>query len=221
MTGTAEEDFLLAGNQGEGNQVALPELPYSREQLQQMQAAAAAIVASKEGVRQCTVVLYEFPMAEYTQHISLKAQEMALKEKDFDIDRKRFGLKQKEDEHSLRMDRGRAELEVIRRSVMIASPKGVEPRDASYGRSASTLICDLLSSHEELIAKVACGTCETLHLRCATDPERAPTVNEGFNGCAGPFPLEFRKISERVWGRARVTQTNNVVKTGKTETRNH
>ena len=34
-----------------------------------------------------------------------------LKEKDFDIDSKRFGLKQKEDEHLLRMDRERAELE--------------------------------------------------------------------------------------------------------------
>ena len=36
---------------------------------------------------------------------------MVLKEKDFDIDSRRFGLKQKEDEHSLRMDRERAELE--------------------------------------------------------------------------------------------------------------
>ena len=36
---------------------------------------------------------------------------MVLKEKDFDIDNQRFGLRQKEDEHSLRMDRERAELE--------------------------------------------------------------------------------------------------------------
>lgn len=66
VAGTAEEEFLLAGNQGNGNHVALPELPNSLEQLQQMQAAAAAIVASKEGIRQCSVVLHEFPIAKYT-----------------------------------------------------------------------------------------------------------------------------------------------------------
>ena len=62
VAGTAEEGFLLAGNQGIGNQVALPQLPYSLEQLQQMQAAAAALVASKEGIQHCSVVLHEFPM---------------------------------------------------------------------------------------------------------------------------------------------------------------
>ncbi|DBA93966.1 hypothetical protein WJX77_007035 [Trebouxia sp. C0004] len=36
---------------------------------------------------------------------------MVLKERDFDIDSRRFALKQQEDEHSLRMDRERAELE--------------------------------------------------------------------------------------------------------------
>ncbi|DBB11557.1 TPA: hypothetical protein ACH3X3_006953 [Trebouxia sp. C0006] len=66
VAGTAEEEFLLAGNQGNGNHVALPELPNSLEQLQQMQATAAAIVASKEGIRQCSVVLHEFPIAKYT-----------------------------------------------------------------------------------------------------------------------------------------------------------
>ncbi|KAL3144433.1 hypothetical protein ABBQ32_004178 [Trebouxia sp. C0010 RCD-2024] len=104
VAGTAEEEFLLAGNQGNGNQVVLQELPYSLEQLQQMQAAATSIVASKEGIQQCSVVLQEFPMAKYTQYIDLKDRE-------FDIDCKRFGLKQKEDEHPLRMDRERAELE--------------------------------------------------------------------------------------------------------------
>ena len=103
VAGTAEEEFLLAGNQGNSNKVALPELPYSLEQVQQMQAAAATIVASKEGLQQCSVV-HEFPMAKYTQYIELKGR-------DFDIDCKRFGLKQKEDEHSLRRDRERAELE--------------------------------------------------------------------------------------------------------------
>ena len=57
---------------GDGNQVALPELPYGLEQLQQMQTAAAAIVASKEGLQQCSVVRHEFPMAKYTQYIELK-----------------------------------------------------------------------------------------------------------------------------------------------------
>ena len=46
VAGTVEERFLLAGNQGDGNQVALPELPYGLEQLQQMQAAAATIAAA-------------------------------------------------------------------------------------------------------------------------------------------------------------------------------
>ena len=50
VAGTAEEVFLLAGNQGNDGQVFLPEMPYSLEQLQQMQAAAASIVASKEGI---------------------------------------------------------------------------------------------------------------------------------------------------------------------------
>ena len=91
--------------------MALPELPYTMEQLQQMQAAATAIIAGKEGSRQCSVVLHEFPMAKYTQYIELRGQEVMLKAKDFDIDSKRFGLKQKQDEHALRMDRERAELE--------------------------------------------------------------------------------------------------------------
>ncbi|KAL3137960.1 hypothetical protein ABBQ38_005207 [Trebouxia sp. C0009 RCD-2024] len=81
------------------------------EQLQQMQAAATAVIAGKEGIWQCSVVLHEFPMAKYTQYIELRGQEVMLKEKDFDIDSKRLGLKQKEDEHALRMDRERAELE--------------------------------------------------------------------------------------------------------------
>ena len=50
-------------------------------------------------------------MAKYTQYIELRGQEMVLREQDFDIDSKRFGLRQQEDEHSLRMDRERAELE--------------------------------------------------------------------------------------------------------------
>ena len=84
--------------------MALPELPYSLEQLQQMQAAAAAIVASAAGIQQCTLVLNEFPVAKYTQYIDLKGQDIGL-------DERRFGLKQKQNEHSLRMDRERAELE--------------------------------------------------------------------------------------------------------------
>ncbi len=57
-------------------------------------------------------------MAKYTQYIDLKGQETQLKHKDvhlnkeqLEIDSQRFGLRQKEDEHSLRMDRERAELE--------------------------------------------------------------------------------------------------------------
>ena len=104
VAGTAEQEFLLADSQDNGNQVSLPELPYSMDQLQQMQAAAAAIVASKEGIQQCAMVLHEFPMEKYSMYIELKGKEMLLNEQ-------QFGLKQKQDEHGLRMDRERAELE--------------------------------------------------------------------------------------------------------------
>lgn len=90
VAGTAKEEFLLAGHQGNGNQVALPELPYSLEQLQQMQAAAAAIVASKEGIQQCSVVLHEFPMTKYTQYIELKGQETQLKLKDVHLNKEQL-----------------------------------------------------------------------------------------------------------------------------------
>ena len=102
VTGTAEQEFLLADTQGSGNYVSLPELPYSMEQLQQMQAAAAAIVASKEGLQQCSAVLHEFPMEKYSMYIELKGKEMLLNEQ-------QFGLKQKQDEHGLRMDKERGE----------------------------------------------------------------------------------------------------------------
>ena len=47
----------------------------------------------------------------YTQYIGLQAQEMQLKEKHFDVDSRRFGLKEKKEEHLLHTDRERAELE--------------------------------------------------------------------------------------------------------------
>ena len=58
---SSEEACLLAGNSTSSAQVALPELPYSLEQLQQVQVAATAIVASKADIQQCTVVLQSFP----------------------------------------------------------------------------------------------------------------------------------------------------------------
>ena len=56
VAGTAEQEFLLADTQGNSTQVALPELPYTLEQLQQMQAVTAAIVASKEGIQRCCLI---------------------------------------------------------------------------------------------------------------------------------------------------------------------
>ena len=111
VAGTAEQEFLLANTQGNGNQMTLPELPYTLEQLQQMQAVAAAIVASKEGIQQCSVVLHDFPMEKYSKYTELRAKDVQLNREQLDIDGQRFGLKQKEDEHGLRMDRDRAELE--------------------------------------------------------------------------------------------------------------
>ena len=54
------------------------------------------IIASKDGIQQCAVVLHEFPMAKYTQYIELRGQEMVLKEKDVILSEQQFGLKQKE-----------------------------------------------------------------------------------------------------------------------------
>jgi len=50
-------------------------------------------------------------MEKYSQYIELKGKEMLLKEKDFGLSEQQFGLKQKQDEHGLRRDRERAELE--------------------------------------------------------------------------------------------------------------
>lgn len=57
-------------------------------------------------------------MIKYTHDIELRGQETQLKQKDVGLNKEqprigiqRFGLKQKEDEHSLRMDRERAKLE--------------------------------------------------------------------------------------------------------------
>ena len=68
--------------------------------------------------RHATVVLHEFPTAKYTQYIDLKGQETQSKQKNvdlnkeqLDVDNQDFRLKQKEDEHSLHMDRERAKLE--------------------------------------------------------------------------------------------------------------
>ena len=83
-----------------------------------MQAAAAAIMASKADIQQRKAVLHEFPMAKHTQYIELKGEETQSKQKDVDLKKEqletnsqRFGWTQKKDEHSLRMDRERAELE--------------------------------------------------------------------------------------------------------------
>ena len=42
---------LLAGNSHSSTQVSVPELPYTLEQLQQIQAAAAAVVASNNDIQ--------------------------------------------------------------------------------------------------------------------------------------------------------------------------
>lgn len=60
-----------------------------------MQATEVAIVASKEGIHQCALVLHDFPMNKYSQYLELKGQEMQLKEKGFGLDARKFGFKQK------------------------------------------------------------------------------------------------------------------------------
>ena len=111
IAGTPEEQVLLASNQGNNSATAVRDLPYTLDQLRQMQAAAAAIVASKEGIQQCAMVLHDFPMSKYSQYIELKAEEMQLKERGLGLDEQQFGLTQKQDEHELRMSRERVELE--------------------------------------------------------------------------------------------------------------
>ena len=101
VAGTAEEGFLLAASgQGSSIQVAATELPYTLEQLQQMQAAAMAIVASKEALQQCSMVLHEFPMGKYGQYIELRGKDVGLSREQLQIDRER-----------LQMDKERAELQ--------------------------------------------------------------------------------------------------------------
>lgn len=43
-----------------------------------MQAAAAASVASKEGIQQCSAVLHEFPMKMCGKYTDLKAKDVQL-----------------------------------------------------------------------------------------------------------------------------------------------
>ena len=56
-------------------------------------------------------MLLDFPMEKYSKYIELKGKEMSLKETGFGLSELQFGLEQKRDEHGLRMDRERAELE--------------------------------------------------------------------------------------------------------------
>ena len=73
-------------------------------------------------------------MGKYGQYIGLRGEEMQLKAKDvqlnreqLDVDGQRFGSKQKEDEHGLRMDIERAELEdrFAKRRRFDASTNGI------------------------------------------------------------------------------------------------
>ena len=77
-------------------------------------------------------------MAKYTQYIELKGQEMVLKEKDFDINNKLFGLRQKDDEHSLYMDRERTAQQ--RGAALMASPMMASPSKASWQRLQRVLV---------------------------------------------------------------------------------
>ena len=158
VAGTAEEGFLLAASgQGSSTQVAATELPYTLEQLQQMQAAAMSIVASKEALQECSVVLHEFPMGKYGQYIELRGQEMQLKEKDVSLDERKFGLKQKSDEHDLRIERERAELQdrsAKRRRFDAGTDEGVTFR-ALVAKAAEG--CSDAKSFEEKARQLSLG----------------------------------------------------------------
>lgn len=80
------------------------------EQLQQMQARAAAIAAGQEDIQQCTLMVHELRTRKYSRYINLRKLLLLLNE---NIDSQRLGFKQRENEHSLRMDRERAELKVV------------------------------------------------------------------------------------------------------------
>ena len=63
---------------------------------------------------------------------------MVLKEKNFNIDNKRFGLRQQEDGHSLRMDRERTAQQ--RGAALMASQMMPSPSKASWQRLQRVLV---------------------------------------------------------------------------------
>lgn len=73
---------------------------YGIDKLKQIPVPAAALVASKEGIQQCTAVLHKFPLDKY----------MELREMEISLNKRRLVLKQRQDEHDQRMDRERSML---------------------------------------------------------------------------------------------------------------
>ncbi len=116
---------------GEDVEASKKGLADTAEHLDSVLEKGQALVGIKPELIETTTLLREFPMQEFGQYIELRCKEMRMKREELQINKealvvketdvglderqlgakeKRFELVQREDEHSLRMDRERAEL---------------------------------------------------------------------------------------------------------------
>lgn len=79
-------------------------LTYNMDQLKQVQAAAAhaTILDSKEGIQQCTTMMQRFIVENYNKYMELKEEQELLS-------KRRLNLKQRQDEHAVRMNKERGQ----------------------------------------------------------------------------------------------------------------
>ena len=94
---------------------AQQQLPYSHQQMMEMQQAAKTIVAIKEDIVITTKAVSEFPFDKYSKYVELSAEmarihatNAATDERQLGTKAKRFALKQQEDAHAAEMQQQRA-----------------------------------------------------------------------------------------------------------------
>ena len=138
VAGTGEEAFLLAEQAAQPDIASVAqaqrELPYTMEQMERICAMAGMIVSSKADIKECTGLMHEFPLSKYTQYmelwgkeVELKGTDVGLNERQLACDKDRFGLRQREDEHNIRMGNERLALEErkAKRQKMDTTEEGV------------------------------------------------------------------------------------------------
>ena len=94
---------------------AQQQLPYSHQQMMEMQQAAKTIVAIKEDIIITTNSVEQFPFDKYSKYVELSAEmarihaaNAATEERQLGTKAKRFALTQQEDAHAAEMKRQRA-----------------------------------------------------------------------------------------------------------------